>query len=1184
MSLKKTSQSLVSKVIPVLLVFALLSSYLYFFTDFFQKEQVNAGSGNVSYAWTGAILSGSDIYTKGLDHNNYSRYVAGYTDPASIDFDMTNGIDNYTSTYGSYFISSYDNNDNYRWTTTLDQSNTNSLDLESLVATDNGFIIGGEFDGFVNFNSTGSGTTDEDIRHSAARDAYISSYIDDGNGGLTYNWTLTFGNSFKDEEGDETLQYATVRDLDYENVSGTSAIFAVGEFQGTMLLNPKARRKTSSGSEYNLALYANASCSSEWQPGWCRNVKDQLINNTCNTNEWATRREGEAGTVTLTWDKPVFIDGVKLFDRACVEDVTSGTLSFNGIDETYPDLSFGAISEPDSNGDGGTLINFSPRWVDSITINIDSAANISEGYNNAGFAEIEVLSVQRYEDIPEQVDQIIQTSPYDGIYQLSSQFIKRYSADGKVEWVKTIEQPDLNNSSDIQNVKANDSNIFISGSLNGTVDMDPSTSTDLKTSVGSRPDIFITKLTTNGDYVWTKVISGEYSSTPEIDLDDNGNIYLFGDFWGEFNSVSANGEGDRDIYIAKLNGTSGEIEWSHTIGNTNSEVHGGIEVVNDQIYINGRMTSPSVDFDPSAETDTKYKVGTTSFFVSNFQTDGSYGWTKVVGGNSSNTANYIDGAEGLSSGTGSLYSVGTFRSTVDFDFSAGYDYETAPNDNIFLTKYEAGNAYQIRNLDPDLEVVERHTNTDVEAQGINDDNAELRVRDEVTGRLIADVEVDMTNDRDWGGATAVDGDTDTGTAKSVVANLANADGAKGSHTLYIPKSVGHNTVKICPEAEILADVTDSCNNGYDLTQAAPNVSIARINGENYWKVEGLTGTGGLGKFESGVGFRLTPNSSPASTTQEVLHEYTTTDPATIAFSVGDAITFTWQDFPGLVLSECSTPTTDADNDGVADRDAVNTGVNIGGSGNNVFTYTFSGNAADATHKDIAICINVTSYSNTGNYTVTLNDDNAQYSQAFYYVADDNDVMIRGLVEPTLSLELVKPEDDGNLLDTVSGGTEGPWLCDLDTLTTSAVNECSYRLKVSTNASQGYTVFVQSDGNLRSGTNDIDDVQDGQVVNSNSEEYGIDLEPGYRTLDKSTTTGPELSRGGNFVAGNTGIGQFDAAAVPLYSAQGPNDPPATHIGTEENRYTGLVTHRAAISADTGAGHYTHMVSYTVVPTF
>lgn len=112
-------------------------------------------------------------------------------------------------------------------------------------------------------------------------------------------------------------------------------------------------------------------CSSEYATGWCEHVQDGQ-SGTCNVGEWATAGV-PTGSVTLTWDVPTEMSGVTLWDRACGEQVTNGTIEFG--DGSAP-IAFGALEDT---GTVPTEISFAPRVLSSLTVNITGSTGANPG-------------------------------------------------------------------------------------------------------------------------------------------------------------------------------------------------------------------------------------------------------------------------------------------------------------------------------------------------------------------------------------------------------------------------------------------------------------------------------------------------------------------------------------------------------------------------------------------------------------------------------------------------------------------------------------------------------------------------------------------------------------------------------------------------------------------------------------
>jgi hypothetical protein len=122
-------------------------------------------------------------------------------------------------------------------------------------------------------------------------------------------------------------------------------------------------------------------------------------------------------------------------------------------------------------------------------------------------------------------------------------------------------------------------NIFVTGSLQGTADFDPSASTQNVTNTGSR-DLFVAKYSSTGALVWARSMQGADSSSvgqgSAIAVDGSGNVYVTGTFSGtvQFKPGSAtfnlSAPGRNDSFLAKLDST-GSLVWALDVpGSTGS--------------------------------------------------------------------------------------------------------------------------------------------------------------------------------------------------------------------------------------------------------------------------------------------------------------------------------------------------------------------------------------------------------------------------------------------------------------------------------------------------------------------------------------------------------------------------------------------------------------------------------------
>jgi DUF1680 family protein/type II secretory pathway pseudopilin PulG len=98
--------------------------------------------------------------------------------------------------------------------------------------------------------------------------------------------------------------------------------------------------------------------------------------------EWASAREKEGAKIKLTWDKPVTVGCVWLFDRPNVADhVVAAQLKFS-------DGSTLEAGEPANDGKTPLKLNFPARSISSLEITI---TKVSDKTKSAGFAEIAVF-------------------------------------------------------------------------------------------------------------------------------------------------------------------------------------------------------------------------------------------------------------------------------------------------------------------------------------------------------------------------------------------------------------------------------------------------------------------------------------------------------------------------------------------------------------------------------------------------------------------------------------------------------------------------------------------------------------------------------------------------------------------------------------------------------------------------
>jgi len=193
-------------------------------------------------------------------------------------------------------------------------------------------------------------------------------------------------------------------------------------------------------------------------------------------------------------------------------------------------------------------------------------------------------------------------------------------------------------------------------------------------------------------FQWVKGAgSTGYDKGVSITTDDVGNIYSTGSFQNtvDFNPGSGvtnlTAEGDRDIYIQKLDGNGGFV-WAKSIGGTS--IDEGVFVTTDNagnVYTTGYFGG-TVDFDPGPGITNLTSAGIYDVFIQKLDANGDFVWAKRMGG-----ADNDQGQSITTDALGNVYTIGIFRgNTVDFDPGPGlFNLTSAGDYDIFIQKLDA---------------------------------------------------------------------------------------------------------------------------------------------------------------------------------------------------------------------------------------------------------------------------------------------------------------------------------------------------------------------------------------------------------------------------------------------------------------------------------------------------------------
>jgi len=200
-------------------------------------------------------------------------------------------------------------------------------------------------------------------------------------------------------------------------------------------------------------------------------------------------------------------------------------------------------------------------------------------------------------------------------------FVMKLDPSGGFVWAKQLGGPSSINSGNSIAVDIS-GNVYTTGIFNGTTDFNPSPFGTFNLT-GFQGDVFVSKLDTNGDFIWAKQMGGPFPDEGNsVAFDADGNIYTTGTFWKEADfdpgvgiyTQTAVGNTNTDVFISKLDANGGFI-WAKKLGGSSSD--DGRSIVTDaygNVHVTGFFYG-TVDFDPNNGTNNLSSAGSSDIFV-----------------------------------------------------------------------------------------------------------------------------------------------------------------------------------------------------------------------------------------------------------------------------------------------------------------------------------------------------------------------------------------------------------------------------------------------------------------------------------------------------------------------------------------------------------------------------------------
>ena len=336
-----------------------------------------------------------------------------------------------------------------------------------------------------------------------------------------------------------------------------------------------------------------------------------------------------------------------------------------------------------------TLLSVSPQFEWAFNVGSWAAGEGGTALTTDAAGNIYMTGAVRDSDDPSPPDFQVDLDPGPGEYLVDGggSFAASYTPDGRFRWAVPLGG---NGPPGYGIATGAEGDVYVSGWFRWTGQFG-----DITLQSRGQDDIFVTKLNaTTGEALWATRMGGEglYDHGNRVAVDDSGNAYVTGCYYGQFtagdgNDVILDSKGYIEAFVAKLDPANGDLVWAKSTevaGATDGMWRRGGSVAVDgsgNVWAAGFFNG-QVDFDPDPQSQfilsSKRSARTYSddFFVWKLDaTNGEFRWAGSVGGTGSDAAHDISiDQQGNAYITGSFDAVQKPRDQADFDPGPGTYY------------------------------------------------------------------------------------------------------------------------------------------------------------------------------------------------------------------------------------------------------------------------------------------------------------------------------------------------------------------------------------------------------------------------------------------------------------------------------------------------------------------------------
>lgn len=239
-------------------------------------------------------------------------------------------------------------------------------------------------------------------------------------------------------------------------------------------------------------------------------------------------------------------------------------------------------------------------------------------------------------------------------------------------------------------------NVFAAGSFDGVVDFNPGSATNTLVSNGNM-DVFISKLDSQGNYLWANSVGGlQQDEALGLDIDLFKNVIVGGGFRSQVDFDPGSGittrtaQGFNDAFLMKVD-SLGNFQWVNSFGSTSGSLTdevNNVAVSDDGVVLATGTYSGMVDFDPSAGSSTLSSLDV-EIYISRFRPNGDFIWVKELSGPGFSWVSGID-----LDFRGNIYTTGAINGSFDADPGSGtFTLSASGGYKCFISKLDSNGNY-----------------------------------------------------------------------------------------------------------------------------------------------------------------------------------------------------------------------------------------------------------------------------------------------------------------------------------------------------------------------------------------------------------------------------------------------------------------------------------------------------------